>query len=136
MLRITKNNTALNGFTLVELLVAIVVSTVLVGATALAITNLVALNGRARSLALSNASAQNKVEELRSAGYLSLSNGTYNFTSELPAGLKAPRVAEYTVSDVSTGLKQIDIAITYNDEGQPRTVNYATYIGELGVGQY
>lgn len=94
------------------------------------------LNDRARDRASVNALVENKVEGLRSISFVGLTDGTTDFTSELPASIGAPRSAVYTVSSVSPALKQVDVVVTYNDHGQTRTTTYRTYIGELGVGQY
>ncbi len=124
-----------SGFTLVELLVAIAIGSVFM----LAVNNLIITNNhiahRTRDLAVVNSYAENKVEALRSAGYLSLSNGTTSITEELPAELLVPRSASLVISTASTSVKKIEISVTYNDLGKPRTHSYSTYIGELGVGQ-
>ncbi len=112
------------------------VGTVLAGAVALFLNLHVHLAQRGRDVAATNSYVENKVESLRSAGYLSLSNGTTNVTSELPTELKPPRSGSVTISDESTSVKKVDISVTYNDQGTPRTYTYTTYVGELGVGQY
>jgi prepilin-type N-terminal cleavage/methylation domain-containing protein len=124
------------GFTLVELIVAISILAIYVGTvTGLIITNS-RLAQRTRDLATTNSFVENKIEALRSAGYLSLSDGATDITSELPSELRSPRTASQTISSVSTSVKQIAISLTYNDVGTQRTYNYKTYVGELGVGQY
>lgn len=125
-----------SGFTLPELAVAIVVSTILVVGASLAISNLAVVNSRARSLSVANAVAENKFEELRSAGYISLTNGTYDFSGELPSDLSDPVRGEYTVNDYAPGLKSVEVQIEYNDQGEVKTVEFGGIIGELGVGQY
>ncbi len=124
------------GFTVIELLVAIAVVGILVPALAGFVNTLNRFNDRARDLALINSLAENKVESLRSIGYVGVGNGTTSFASELPPTIGSPKTATYTVTTPNTGIKQIDINITYNDHGETKTVNYRTYIGELGVGQY
>lgn len=124
------------GFTIIELLVAIAVIGVLIPTLIGFVNTLNRFNDRARDLALVNSLAENKVEALRSAGYTGLNNGTTSFSSELSTSLGSPKSASYTVSTPNTGIKQVDIVISYNDHGSTQTVNYRTYIGELGVGQY
>ena len=125
-----------DGFTVVELLVAIAVVGILVPSLAGFVTTLNRFNDRARDLAVVNSLAENKVESLRSIGYTGLNNGTVSFVGELPNGLASPKSASYTVTTPNTGIKQIDLVITYNDHGKNQTLNYRTYVGELGVGQY
>lgn len=124
------------GYTLVELIVAIAISAVFIGAVATLIIQNSRLAQRTRDVAVANSFAENKIEALRSAGYLVLSDGTTNITSELPTELKAPRGASQVISSASTGVKKVVITVTYNNLGVARTYSYTTYIGELGVGQY
>lgn len=124
------------GFTIIELLIAIAVVGILVPTLGGFINTLNGLNDRARDLNLANSLAENKTESLRSMGFTALSDGTTTFTSELPATLGSPKSATYTVSTPNTGIKQVDMTISYTDHGTTRTMQYRTYVGELGVGQY
>jgi len=124
------------GFTIVELLVSVLVVAILVaGINSIYLTHL-AQSHRVRNLALVNSFAENKIESLRSAGFLAVSDGTTDISSELPADLWSPRSATLAISPTVSGIKNIVLSITYSDGGQPRTFNYQTYLGELGVGQY
>jgi prepilin-type N-terminal cleavage/methylation domain-containing protein len=125
-----------DGFTLVELVITITVFAIIVPALASMLGQLDGVNDRARDLSLVNALVENKVEGLRSVSFSGLTNGTTDFSSELPVTVALPRSATYTVSTVNTALKQVDVSVVYNDHGQTRTVAYRTYVGELGVGQY
>lgn len=124
------------GFTIIELLVAIAVVGILVPTLAGFVNTLNRFNDRARDLSLVNSLAENKAEGLRSLGYSGLSNGTTTFNTELPTSLGSPKTASYTVTTPNTGIKQIDMSISYKDHEITRNVTYRTYIGELGVGQY
>lgn len=124
------------GFTIIELLVTIAVVGILVPTLAGFVNSLNRFNDRARDLTLVNSLAENKIESLRSVGYSGINTGTTSFVSELPVTLGSPRTATYTVTTPNTGIKQVDLTVTYNDHGSTQTVNYRTYIGELGVGQY
>lgn len=125
-----------SGYTLVELLVTILVSSVLIGAASLIIISQGHLSARGRDLVYSNSFAEGKFEALRSTGYLGLSDGNTDITDELPAELKAPRNAILDITSPETGIKQAVLTITYNDQGVNRTEVYTGHIGELGVGQY
>lgn len=124
------------GYMTVELLIAIIVGAILL----LALNNIVVSQGylaqRSRDMNTANAYAEQKIEGIRSQGYLGISNGTTNLTNELPSELKGPRSATLVVSDQSPALKKLHLTITYNQQGTIRTESYVTYIGELGVGQY
>lgn len=125
-----------SGFTIVELIVSLVVGSLLVGAATLLSSAYYSLSARALSLTVANSFAENKVESLRSIGFLGLSDGTSDISAELPAELKGPKSGSVQISAESTSVKKIEISITYNDQGAPRNYSYSTYIGELGVGQY
>lgn len=124
------------GFTIVELIVAMVVGTIVVASASLIIISQVHLSQRGRDLIILNAYVENKIESLRSIGYLGLSDGTTDIAGELPAELNAPRSGTLQISPQSTGLKKIDVSISYNDQGANRIYSYSTFLGELGVGQY
>lgn len=123
------------GFSIVELIVAIVVGVLFIITTNLIIDNYIHLGDRGRNLTLANAYAEAKMESLRSAGYNTLNNGAASLTSELPAQLDTPKSGTLTVSEPQTGMKQVELSITFNDNGVDRTYTYKSYIGELGVGQ-
>ncbi|MBI2592112.1 prepilin-type N-terminal cleavage/methylation domain-containing protein [Candidatus Saccharibacteria bacterium] len=124
-----------SGFTIVELITAAVIGGIVIASASLIINNYSYLSGKGRNLVLSNSFAEAKVEALRSVGYNGLSSGATDITNELPAELSQPRSATLQIGAPSAGLKQIDIAITYSDQGINRSYSYRTYIGELGVGQ-
>jgi prepilin-type N-terminal cleavage/methylation domain-containing protein len=124
------------GFTMVELIVSLVVGAIFVGSMTLVVTSHAHLSQRGLDVTVANSYAENKVEELRSQGFLALSDGTTNITSELPTELKNPRSGSLQISSFATDIKQVAITITYNDQGTSRNYSYTTLIGELGVGQY
>ena len=124
------------GFTIVELLISMMVTVILViGINSIYITHMTQAV-RTRNLAVINSFVENKIESLRSAGFLTLNDGTTSISSELPAELMSPKSADMQISSHTSGLKRVVVNITYNDQGANRTFNYTTFIGELGVGQY
>lgn len=132
MLKLGKSS---DGFTIIELLVAIGIFGIVMPALASGINSLVVANNRARDLSLANLIAESKTEQLRNAGYNSLSPGTVSFSSELPAELAAPRTGTYTVSSPTPGLAEIVVNISYKDYSQTKSLEYKTIVSELGVGQ-
>lgn len=102
------------------------------------LTNNARIAQKGRDAAVVNSYAENKVEELRSIGYLGLvASGTpTDITGQLPGELQAPRNASLTITQQSTSVKKAVLSITYNELGKPRNQTYATFVGELGVGQY
>lgn len=123
------------GFTLVELLVAIAVGAIVTASLSQVVTSYIHTSQRGRYLNVANAYVEAKVETLRNMGYNAVPAGTTNLTSELPSQLPRVRSGTMTVSSPSAGLKQVDITVTYNDQGLTNSYSYTTYLGELGVGQ-
>lgn len=81
---------------------------------------------------IASTTVQNKIESLRSKGFMGVPVGTVDFSNELPNTLPTPRSASYTVQQVLPPTKSITITLTY--AGKAHT--YKTFIGELGVAQY
>ena len=123
------------GFTVIELLIAIGVMGLAIPSMAIALRSLTAINNRARDLALANIIIGNKAEQVRSSGFNSLSSGTVDFSSELPAELASPKSGNYGVSFPTPGVAEITLTISYKDYNRTRTLTYKTLISELGVGQ-
>lgn len=122
------------GFSIVELILAIVVGITFISSMNLVVDNYTDLGKRNRNLLLVNSFAEAEIEQLRNNTYNSLNIGTTSLTSQLPSQLPDAS-GSMTVSQAQTGLKQIDLTISYNDLGTTRTYTYRTYEGELGVGQ-
>lgn len=123
------------GFTLVEILVSIAVAGVMIMSLNTVVTSYLHISQRGRYLSLANSYVEAKVEALRNTGYNSLSPGTSSLTGELSSQLPPSRSASMVVGNPSGGLKQVDITISYKDQGQTTAYAYTTYVGELGVGQ-
>lgn len=130
-----KNKSA--GFTLVE----IVVVTAVIGMMIIALTNLViAIGGIQRQserLTLASRIAEAKIESLRNNHYNNLVNSPpdIDFTSELPTDLPEPRLATVTVSEPSSGIKRLDVNISYTDGKLTKNVNLSGLIGNIGLSQ-
>lgn len=124
-----------NGLTIVELLVAIAVAAIVTASLSQVVTSYVHVAQRGRYLNLANSYAEAKVESLRNKGYNALDPGTTDISGELPSQLPSGRSASLTIDNPTDGIKKIGISVTYKDQGQDNTYSYATYVGELGVGQ-
>ncbi len=118
-----------------ELLVSMVVAGIVIGSMSQVVTTYLHVSQRGRYLNLANSYIEAKVEALRNIGYNGLAPGTTSLSSELPSQMPPTRSASMTVGNPSNGLKQIDLSVTYKDQGQSNTYSYTTYVGELGVGQ-
>ena len=124
-----------SGFTTVEILVAIIVGALFVTSINTIYTTQVYMNERGRDLVVANSYVESKIEALRSAGYLSLADGTTDITSELPDELNQAD-GSLVISSYNTAIKQVVLTINYNQQGNDQSYAYTTYMGELGVGQY
>lgn len=122
------------GFSIVELIIAIIVGTGFFLTINSAVNSYVHLATRNRSLVLANSFAEGEVEALRNQGYNSINTGITSLTSQMPSGLHSPKSSSMTVTTPTAGIKKIDITVTYKDQVS-RSFSYTTYIGELGVGQ-
>jgi hypothetical protein len=123
------------GLTIVEILVAIAVAAIVTVSLNTVVTSYLHLSQRGRYLNLANSFVEAKVEALRNSGFNSINVGTSSLNSQLPSQLPPSRSATMVVTSPSADIKKIDISVTYRDQGQDNTYHYATYIGELGVGQ-
>lgn len=123
------------GFTIVELLVCIMVGGIVVSSLNLMVNNYLHLSQRGRYLSLANSYVEGKFEALRNSGYNSISTGTSSLTSELPAGIPTSKSASMQITNPLNGIKKVVITISYKDQGTTNSHSYASYIGELGVGQ-
>lgn len=124
-----------NGFTVIEVLIGIGIFAVVAPSIIFAIVSLNQLNDRAADLTFANVLAEKKIESLRSAGYNSLVDGSYDFTGELTPTFTAPRQANYIVTTPESGIKEIEVNIEYTQEGTLRQLQYRSLISELGVAQ-
>lgn len=122
------------GFTIIEMLVALALFAIIIPALTLGLSTLTQLNNRARDLTLISIIAENKIESLRSIGYNSVPTGTSTFTSELPGEIAGPKTATLTVTQ-GTGQKIVDVSVQYTDYRKSRTILYKSIISETGVGQ-
>ena len=120
----------------VELIITLIVGAILILSLHSIVVSHGYLSQRSRDLLIANAYSEQKIEALRSKGYLSLANGTTNITSELPSELAKPRSASLVISSQTAAIKKVHLSLTYSEQGVARTYTYTTYIGELGVGQY
>ena len=123
------------GFTLIEVVVtATFVATVLVAIVGVFVM-VGKLNRQARNLSIATQLVQEKVEIYRNKPYSSIAIGTLieDFSANLPSNFGSPKSAVVNTSQVQDGLLQIDIAVTYREEGTPKNVQVTTLVAERGI---
>lgn len=137
MINFHKSRLDQNGLTIVEIIIGLSVLLIFVGTISVITKSTNALNDQSADIVIANGIAEEKIEALRSAGFLNLPiNGTVvDFSNELSSSFQSPRLANYTVTDENTSLKKVDILIRYTVGGNIVETNYSSFIGELGVGQ-
>lgn len=124
------------GFTIVELLV----TTVVAGLIIIAITSLLITIERTQHstqlLETATRAGEQEIEALRNSNYGALTPGeTITFTNNLPDQLPTPRSGTVAVSEPTTGIRRVDVTITYRDGGKQKNVQLSSLIGQLGIGQ-
>jgi len=132
----TKKMTDQRGFTIPELVVTIV----FFGIAAIGITQLYLSIQRIQEqtawLQSASHAAQTEVESLRNNNYNALTAGQdVDFSSQLPATLPKLRSGSVAVSEPQSGLKRVDVTITYSDHGSQHQVKLTSLIGVIGIAQ-
>lgn len=124
-----------DGFTLVEVIIAIAVFVVIIPAIVGMLVSVGYINNRSNAYGIIGGVAESKLESLRSKGYANLSNGMTDFSNELPDQLGTPHSASYTISHQSTTIKKIVLTISYTTQGETLSHSYTSYVGQHGLGQ-
>lgn len=124
------------GYTLVELVITILVF----GVITASVTNLfLTINqSQVRSNYLETASraAQREVESLRNSNYGSLTPGEdIDFTDELPTILPPDKTGTVEVSEPTSGLRRVDVTVSYTYQNKTQQVKLSSLIGEIGITQ-
>ena len=125
-----------DGFTLVELLITIMVLSIVITSLS-GLYYLMQLSAvKSQHFDVAVRSARDEIEDLRNVGYSALTPGqNINFTSSLPPGLPTSATGTVVVSEPITGLRRVDVTISYTDYGQSQTVELSSDIGIIGIGQ-
>lgn len=125
-----------DGFTIVELVVATVVTGLLIVAVASLFITIERTQHSTQLLETATRAGEQQIESLRNNNYGALTPGsTITFTDDLPAELPSPRTGTVAISEPSTGIRRVDVTITYRDGTKQKNVKLSSLIGQLGIGQ-
>jgi len=124
------------GFTIVEL----VVTTVVTGLIVVAVTTLFITIERTQHstqlMETATRAGEQQIESLRNNNYGSLTPGSsITFTNNLPANLPTPRNATAVISEPSSGIRRVDVTVSYRDGSKQKKVQLSSLIGQIGIGQ-
>lgn len=123
------------GFTIVEIVIAITLFAIIIPSIVGMISTAGFVNKTSIDHTLINNIVEEKIESLRSKGFASLSDGTTDFSNELPSTLSTPSSADITITPESTDIKKVVVSIAYTLQGQQKTFHYTTLISKNGLGQ-
>jgi type IV pilus modification protein PilV len=113
-----------DGFTLIEVLIAIIVLVIgLLGVVGVA-TTVISGNTLARELTTATTLAQDKIEELKSADYATITTGDDTQESIYT------RTWTVTADSPVAGMKTISVAVSFSWKGTTHTVTLKTMVKE------
>ena len=122
------------GFTIVELTVTIIfLGFVVLGVSSLYLS-IANIQRQSQYTEIANRAAQAEVESLRNSTYNQLTAGqNIDFSSQL-SGLPSA-TGTVVVTEPQTGLKRVDVTVSYNAGTQQHNVTLSSLIGVIGITQ-
>lgn len=124
------------GFTLVELITAVVVLGIIGTSITALFLNIQQIQISTNYLESATRAAQREIESLRNSNYNNLTPGsTITFTDQLPDDLPSGKTGTVVVSEPSPGVRRVDVTVTYTHEDTPRKVEMSSLIGVIGITQ-
>lgn len=122
------------AFTMVELMVTTVVFSICIVSIASLYYTTQTIQRSNRLTNLATREAQSEIEVLRNNSYNSLTPGeTIDFTSSLSSELPSSRQGTVVVSEPTSGLRRVDVTVSYTDNGKTKNVTLSSMIGILGI---
>lgn len=124
------------GYTLVELVITILVFGVISASVINLFTTVTQSQIRSNYLESATRAAQRQVETLRNNNYSSLTPGsTIDFTDQLPDILPPSKNGTVEVSEPESGLRRVDVKVSYAHQGKTQEVELSSLIGVIGITQ-
>lgn len=80
--------------------------------------------------------AQREIETLRNSNYTGLTAGqTIDFTADLPDFLPSGKSGIAEITEPESGLKRVDVTVSYPQASGDKVIKLSAVIGELGITQ-
>lgn len=120
-----------NGFTLLEVLVAIVILTIGLLGTAGLTTGVIRGNHYSKNITSATAAAQTQLESIKSSGYANAT--TTNFPSDAVSmgGMTFTRTTTVTNSSPAANMKTVSVTVSWTESNNTsRSVNLQTILAE------
>lgn len=119
MCRLRDNN---SGFTLMEVLIAMVILTVGLLGTAALITGIINSNKLSNRISAATVLAQDKMEDIKRAGYAGAADNTegYNTISDYPL---YKRITDVAAGDPAAGMKKITVTVYWDSDDHSVVLN-------------
>lgn len=125
-----------SGFSIIELLIVIAVFGISAGSIITLFTSIQGSQRRSEDLETARYAAELKIESMRNSNYNNLVPGeSIDFTNELSADLPGPRTGTVVVSEPESGLRRVDVLVSYNNGPNQREVRLSSVIGAIGITQ-
>lgn len=129
-------NRSESGFTIVELLIAIMIMGIIIASISTLFIGVNNLQRKTSRIDSATRAAQREIETLRNDNYGMLTAGqTINFTSSLPKNLPTDRNGTVEVSEPSADLRRVDVTVTYTEGGKQQKIILSSLIGAIGITQ-
>lgn len=124
------------GYSVIEVLMAIVIAGILFSAVIALYSNVLIVQDRTQKLEIATRAAHQQIESLRNLQYNALEEGEdINFSDNLPGGLPVGSTGIVEVSGADQGLKRVDVTVTYPFRDSSNSVTVTSLIGVIGITQ-
>jgi len=123
--------TSQNGFTLLEVLVAIVILTIGLLGTAGLTTGVIRGNHFSKNVTSATAAAQTKLEAIKSGGYVYATAVNFPSDAVTMGGMTFTRTTTITNSSPATNMKTVSVTVSWTESNNTaRSVNLQTILAE------
>jgi len=120
-----------SGFTLLEVLVAIVILTIGLLGTAGLTTGVIRGNHYSKNITSATAAAQTKLEAIKSGGYTNATSANFPSDTVTMGGTSFTRTIAITSSSPAANMKTASVTVTWSEANNTsRSVNLQTILAE------